>query len=218
MATPPHPPPAANERATSTCLEGLLKHRVGPIFNKSVVWGAALAESAVILATYFPNWPASQKILDTLVFPEGSARRIKLTSLFFAGTFMAGLGGYIRYRCYRELGKFFTFEMSIRRNHELVTTGPYSIVRHPGYSGVLIGVAGIVMWNASPGSWARECGALATTGGKIVAGTFLTLVSTITAGLLLRMSKEDAALQDQFGEEWDVWARQVPCKLIPGVF
>ena len=37
-------------------------------------------------------------------------------------------------------------------------------------------------------------------------------------GLLLRMSKEDEALQKVFGDEWDEWARSVPYSLIPGIF
>jgi len=30
--------------------------------------------------------------------------------------------------------KFFTFEATIANNHGLVKTGPYAIVRHPGYA------------------------------------------------------------------------------------
>lgn len=41
---------------------------------------------------------------------------------------------------------------------------------------------------------------------------------TIMVGLMLRMSKEDAALQKTFGDQWDDWARRVPYNLMPGVY
>lgn len=44
------------------------------------------------------------------------------------------IGGAIRIACYRELGRLFTYELTIREKHRLVTSGPYSIVRHPSYS------------------------------------------------------------------------------------
>ena len=62
---------------------------------------------------------------------------------------MTALGGYIRWACYRALGRLFTFEMSIRDNHELVTDGPYGWVRHPAYTGILLIVAGVVLWHAT---------------------------------------------------------------------
>ena len=62
---------------------------------------------------------------------------------------MIALGGYIRWACYRALGRLFTFEMSIRDNHELVTDGPYGWVRHPAYTGILLIVAGVILWHAT---------------------------------------------------------------------
>ncbi|KAJ6557197.1 hypothetical protein B0H10DRAFT_1846846, partial [Mycena sp. CBHHK59/15] len=128
------------------------------------------------------------------------------------------LGGFIRYRCYCELGKLFTFEMSIRDGHKLVQTGPYQLVRHPGYAGVLLTVVGVFFWNACPGSWIRECGVLDTATGKCVVFICAVLVTCIIAGLLSRMSKEDEALRDHFGEDWVHWSMEVPFKLIPWLY
>lgn len=52
--------------------------------------------------------------------------------------------------CYCELGNLFTFEVSIRNDHKLIQSGPYHTVRHPGYLGVLLSVAGVSCWNACP--------------------------------------------------------------------
>jgi len=39
--------------------------------------------------------------------------------------------------------------MSIRNNHKLVTSGPYAIVRHPGYTGVMLVVIGMLLVHLS---------------------------------------------------------------------
>jgi protein-S-isoprenylcysteine O-methyltransferase Ste14 len=139
-----------------------------PFLSRQVIcWSATLAELAVILASQNPSLPISRNILSRLggfsnnappnpnsTFlsggpGSGSWRHIRPTSSFFLGTLMTALGGYIRWACYRALGRLFTFEMSIRDNHELVTDGPYGWVRHPAYTGILLIVAGVVLWHAT---------------------------------------------------------------------
>jgi len=112
----------------------------------------------------------------------------------------------------------FTYEMSIRKDHTLVTSGPYSVVRHPGYTGVLITLTGMLLMHGAKGSWIRESGVLETTFMKGVTLFNLGVVSAITIGLLRRMSKEDEALHQFCGKEWERWATRVPYKLIPWVF
>ncbi|KAF7361962.1 Protein-S-isoprenylcysteine O-methyltransferase [Mycena venus] len=119
-------------------------------------------------------------------------------------------------RCYCELGNLFTFEVSIPT--KLIQTGPYHAVRHPGYLGVLLTVAGVFCWIACPGSWLRECGALETAVGLSIVIICTVLVILITAGLLLRISTEDETLEQRFGEDWVQWSVEVPYKLIPGIF
>jgi protein-S-isoprenylcysteine O-methyltransferase Ste14 len=116
---------------------------------QTICWTIALCEAAVIFAAGNPTLLISQKIMASLVF-SGSADSIRPTPLFFIGALMATVGGYIRYCCFRALGRLFTFEMSIRDEHELITDGPYSIVRHPSYTGALLTVIGIIFWHSSP--------------------------------------------------------------------
>ncbi|KAJ7783027.1 hypothetical protein B0H16DRAFT_1658432 [Mycena metata] len=215
--TPPQPPPPLGEQLASTPFEVVLKQRSGPVIVKFVCWAIALVEVTVIAASQLPDWPCSRKIISLLVMND-SADRIHMSPLFILGIFLTLLGASIRYWCYRELGYMFTFQVSILADHKLVQTGPYHFARHPGYLGVLLTVAGVFCWNACPGSWLRECGALHTAAGMSVVISCSALVICITAGLLLRISKEDEALQQHFGEDWVHWSMQVPYKLIPGLF
>ncbi|KAJ7078941.1 hypothetical protein B0H15DRAFT_924746 [Mycena belliarum] len=215
--TPPHPPPRLEEQLASTALEVLLRQRSGPLLVKSLCWAIGLLEVTVIAASYLPNWPFARNIISVLVL-NGKVDRIYASPLFILGISLTILGASIRHRCYRELGTLFTFEMCIRQNHKLVQTGPYHMVRHPGYTGVLLTVGGLFCSNACPGSWLRECGALETTLGLFVVVLGGVLMTVIAAGLLVRISKEDAALQKQFGEDWVLWSMEVRYKLVPGLF
>ncbi|KAJ3576745.1 hypothetical protein NP233_g218 [Leucocoprinus birnbaumii] len=212
--TPPHPPPRQEEKARSTTLEVLLKQRSAPLIVKGFSWGIALAEVAVLVAKYAPDLPYSDVVLSNLTCPGGDAECIRFSPAFLVGAIMTTAGGFIRYQCYQALGSMFTFEMSIRKDHMLVTSGPYGVVRHPGYTGILLAVG----LNMRQGSWVRESGVFQTAAMKAL--TLLTggLVATITSGLMIRMPKEDEALHRLAGEEWEDWAKKVPYRLIPWVY
>lgn len=114
--------------------------------------------------------------------------------------------------------RFFTFEVTIQKGHELITAGPYSVVRHPGYSGSLAVYIGMFCWYGARGSWLRESGVLGTAGGQIIFG-FLAVAKIVNLiGLLKRMPFEDMLLKNKFGEVWSEWARKVPYSLIPWVY
>jgi len=216
-ATSPQPPPSTHDKEIKNTMEVFMKQRSGPFIVKTICWTAAVAESAVIVANNAPRLKLSQEILSMLVV-QGSAERIRFSPVFLAGTLLTGLGGFIRYQCYRELGRLFTFEMAIRKDHRLITSGPYSIVRHPAYTGVLLTVVGIVCWHAGSGSWVRECGPLRTRIGQGAICLYAGLMSLIMTGLMTRMSVEDEALEKTFGKEWTEWEKRVPCRLIPWLY
>jgi ATP-binding cassette subfamily G (WHITE) protein 2 (SNQ2) len=112
----------------------------------------------------------------------------------------------------------FTFEITVQRNHRLVKTGPYSVVRHPSYTAVLVLDTGICCWYVAQGSWLRESGVLSTVIGKAFFGIFAVMNAGIRVALLKRAAVEDHALREKFGKEWEEWALQVPYAFIPGVY
>jgi protein-S-isoprenylcysteine O-methyltransferase Ste14 len=55
--------------------------------------------------------------------------------------------GGISFRLYaiRTLGIFYSHRVRIRSEHQVIDRGPYSIVRHPAYTGMLLAHCGIVV-------------------------------------------------------------------------
>lgn len=118
----------------------------------------------------------------------------------------------------RHLGHQFTFILSLQNQHKLVTNGPYSVVRHPGYLGAITFCIGNVIFTAGPGSiwfeyrlWAHPVGAL-------ILLLWVTTNFSIMTLLFWRTTDEDAALRKEFGTQWDAWAYQTPYKLVPFVY
>lgn len=120
--------------------------------------------------------------------------------------------------CYRELGPLFTWEVAVRDDHKLVTTGPYAIVRHPSYIGYYMLLAGNVILLASKGSWFVESGLWKTLWGKGVACSATAFLVSVALRLFWRVDEEDRMLKDEFGAEWDEWAKKTPYRLIPYVY
>ena len=128
------------------------------------------------------------------------------------------LGTLIRLTTYRYLGRFFTFEASIQKDHELIVSGPYAVVRHPSYTGTMILFIGWFPWQMSRGSWVMESGLWNTMLGRMLVLVYFVLIFATAYLLLERMSKEDAALRKRFGTKWDDWAKSVPYSICPGIY
>ena len=68
------------------------------------------------------------------------------------------------------------------------------------------------------GSWFRESGVLNIAVMKIFSGLICGLVTAVIYGLLGRMTKEDTALYQFAGKEWEDWVEKVPYKLLPLIY
>ncbi len=95
--------------------------------------------------------------------------------------------------------RFFSGVMRIQRErgHSVVTSGPYAIVRHPGYAGSVLSCLGAPMMLGSP--WAEVPAAL-----------------TVVA-IVVRTALEDRTLRAQL-PGYVAYARKVRYRLIPGVW
>ena len=77
---------------------------------------------------------------------------------------------------------------------------------------------GIAILFESKGSWLRESGILRTALGKGLVGFYTFIMLFGTSAFIRRTEVEDEALREKFPVEWDAWAAQVPCKLLPEFF
>ena len=141
-----------------------------------------------------------------------------LPTAFVLGCLTTAASGALRLACYKTLGSLFTFELTLREDHRLVTSGPYAFVRHPSYSGVVLGVVGTLLVHFGPASWWARAGWFSTLGGQAYALGWCMMEAYVLWSILCRAPTEDAFLRKQFGAEWDAWAARVPYRVIPGVF
>ncbi|KAF7368351.1 Protein-S-isoprenylcysteine O-methyltransferase [Mycena venus] len=222
--TPPNPPPPSAEQLPPRGIERVAPKWVPLLFKvgrrvhllvHASFLTCTLSESLVILARRFPSLPFGSEIL-TILDPAEGASRLAFTPLFLLGTALTLTGAALRVHCYATLRTLFTFQLGIHADHQLITTGPYAIVRHPSYSGGVLAGTGVVICTLAPGAWAVECTGLLRPKG------FLALwgigFAAAWIGLRTRMRKEDVMLKERFGKEWDQWAARVPYWIVPGVY
>ncbi|KAF9072101.1 hypothetical protein BDP27DRAFT_1218134, partial [Rhodocollybia butyracea] len=141
-----------------------------------------------------------------------------LNPCFLTGTTLIISGGVLRLFCYRVLGRLFTFEVSVQKQHKLITNGPYRIVRHPSYTGLMIISAGIFIWQIAPASWIRQSGMLENLGGRLLVIAFTLWTLALCYTCFQRACLEDAIMSNEFGDQWKRWAREVPYLLIPYIY
>ncbi len=139
------------------------------------------------------------------------------TPRFAIGTALLLGGGAFRLWCYRTLGKFFTFEVHVNDDHILVTSGPYSFVRHPSYTGLTAMIIGAQLIHFGVGGYVTECGIEHTPVVVLVRiwqwGSLFGLLS-----LYRRCVIEDAQLQKRFGGTWENYRLRVRYRLLPFVY
>lgn len=196
---------------------------------QSACWFHAAVELSIIIAsTISHQMPQSvvaqwtQKNLFAIFFPlidsSVPTPQIGLTPARVIGGLSVVLGSVIRYLCYRELGRHFTYQVALLQNHSLVTTGPYSLVRHPAYIGGDFVQIGLVVWHATSGSWLRESEFHRTVLAWFILFPALGAVGYILVIYFRRPFVEDKLLKKEFGKKWEEWEKAVPYRLIPGIY
>jgi len=179
----------------------------------------AITEIATILASANSSSPLSRLILSLIVWSNGKPGNLRMSNTTAIGLTLIVLGTWIRLMTYRHLGRFFRFEASIQKDHELITSGPYSIVRHPSYTGLMLVFIGWFPWQMGRGSWIMESGLWDMMLGRMLVVTYFSVAIFASSFLVLeRMSKEDMALRKCFGTKWDDWAKRVPYSIFPGIY
>jgi protein-S-isoprenylcysteine O-methyltransferase len=112
------------------------------------------------------------------------------------GLFAVGLA--VRWWAIVTLGRFFTVDVVIEKDHELVQRGPFRWVRHPSYAGVLVAFTG---WAITLGNWVAM--------GLVLVPIFVAFVR--------RMNVEEDALSRALGEKYREYMTRTN-RLIPSVY
>jgi len=63
--------------------------------------------------------------------------------IFYMGIFLMLSGVMVRQYAIAILGRFFSLSVQLSEDHRVVDKGPYRLVRHPSYTGILITFAGL---------------------------------------------------------------------------
>jgi protein-S-isoprenylcysteine O-methyltransferase Ste14 len=108
------------------------------------------------------------------------------------------LGTTLRYWSVLTLGRFFTVTVDVGEGHRVVDTGPYALLRHPSYTGMLVVYLGI----------------------GIALDSWLSVVAAVvpaTLAVLNRIRHEESVLVTQLGRDYEHYQRRTK-RLVPGLW
>ena len=140
-----------------------------------------------------------------LVLGELTARRAGALALPGPGwwpvaagmaVFAAGLA--IRAWAVHELGRFFKLTVVVQPDHRVVDTGPYRLIRHPSYTGLLMVMLGL----------------------GFMLGTWLSIPACLLPPLVafgIRIHTEERVLARELGEPYRAYIQRTD-RLVPGIW
>jgi protein-S-isoprenylcysteine O-methyltransferase Ste14 len=114
--------------------------------------------------------------------------------VFWTGALVTALGLLFTVWARVHLGRNWSGVVTLKQDHELVETGPYALVRHPIYAGLLVAFVGSA---AALGEWR---GVLA--------------VPIAWVALWRKLRFEERWMRERFGEQYDAYRQRVPA-LVP---
>ncbi len=151
-----------------------------------------LPQSALMVAAYYLLFARSAALglLALRFVPASSATAYVGVVLTIAGLFIA-----VWARVF--LGRNWSATPTIKKDHELIRSGPYAFVRHPIYSGLLLAMAGTA----------------------IFVGELRGLIAVVfgVIGFKWKSLTEESFMQEQFGTQYDDYRRHVKA-LVPFIW
>jgi len=152
--------------------------------------GSHIAIRFAILVGVLGAVLAKKSAPSAMIGPPGLAAWIGLVVLW------CGVG--LRLWAFQTLGRYFTFTVQTSDDQPVISAGPYRVIRHPGYAGILIAVIGIgfVIDN-----W----------------GSLVVLSVALACGLIYRITVEERALSQDLGGRYQAYAKNHK-RLIPFIW
>jgi protein-S-isoprenylcysteine O-methyltransferase Ste14 len=115
-------------------------------------------------------------------------------ALQIAGVALTYLGMSLLIWSRVHLGRYWSAVVALKKDHRLIQTGPYRVVRHPLYAGIILASVGV--------------GLCVTTWDSLVG------IALLATCFERRAHKEDALLASEFGTEFEAY-RQRTGRLLP---
>ena len=120
------------------------------------------------------------------------------TSLFLLGIICILLGVALRWYAIWTLGHYFTRDVAVSVDQQVIQWGPYRVIRHPAYSGTFLTMLGVGL---AVTNWA----------------SLATLLICVFLGHLYRVSVEEKALIQTIGQPYIEYMQHTR-RFIPKVF
>ncbi len=119
-------------------------------------------------------------------------------TFFVIGSFLVLTGLIIRVTSIMKLRQQFTYTVTSLENHELIETGLYKIIRHPGYLGQLIIFLGI---SVCLSNWL----------------SILLMIISVLSGYIFRINVEERFMIERMGQKYFDYRKRTK-KLIPSIY
>jgi protein-S-isoprenylcysteine O-methyltransferase Ste14 len=153
-----------------------------PAVRREVLYRVLTLAGAMLMFGFIPDGERA----DTPLWPVASIIGWLLACLVICGflfTWWARI----------HLGQLWSSSVTRKEHHHVVDSGPYAIVRHPIYTGLLLAIIATVLLRV----------------------TIITLTGSalIAAGIYVKARVEEEFLRQQLGESYDAYARRVPMLL-----
>lgn len=143
----------------------LLQHVIPVVIGSWLMFGPAR------------DWP----FLNVRVLP-------KVPAIWLTGFIVTVLGVGIALYARLSLGSNWSSTVMVKSGHELIRTGLYSRIRHPIYTGLVLGMVGTAMIRGHLRNWI---------GVALILGSFY-----------FKARREEQLLRQEFGAEWDSHAQR----------
>jgi len=135
-------------------------------------------------------------ILLAKAVPAAQIKPIALAA--WLGLIFLWCGAGMRIWCFRTLGTYFTFSVQTSSDQPIITSGPYRLLRHPSYTGFLLGLTGVGFFIDN---WL----------------SILAVLAVGLVGLSYRIAVEERALEAEMGDRYRQFAATRK-RLIPFVW
>ena len=146
--------------------------KIGGATSRAVFWTCLIAASVFLYL--------APRIVPAAAIRPGAAA-------FAAGMAILVAGLVLRGWSFKTLGEYFTFTVMVSSDQPVITAGPYRLLRHPSYTGILLACAGAGLASAN---WAG-----------LAAMALLPL-----AVILWRIRIEENALMTTLGDRYRAYA------------